>query len=75
MERFAPEGLFLFAATAHLLLIAYTVFRMSRRARPAQTMRETFRGLPLPKTVTPESATLDPRGEEAADPGTSAAGD
>jgi hypothetical protein len=38
-------------------------------------MRETFRGLPLPKTVTPESATLDPRGEEAADPGTSAAGD
>ncbi|CAN5151356.1 MFS transporter [soil metagenome] len=65
METVAPEGLFAFTATIHLLVVAYTVFRITRRAPPARGGRETFQGLPVPKTVTPESAVLDPRASTA----------
>jgi uncharacterized membrane protein YfcA len=61
MERFAPEGLFAFTATVHLLLALYTLYRMSKRAAPARPTREVFQGLPVPKTATTEASTLDPR--------------
>jgi MFS family permease len=65
MQYWIPEGLFAFTAAIHALVVAYTLFRMTRRAPPKPSGREIFQGLPLPKTVTPESAALDPR---AADP-------
>jgi hypothetical protein len=61
MERIAPEGLFAFCALAHFLLALYTLYRMSRRPAPGPAIRESFQGLPVPKTATPASATLDPR--------------
>lgn len=61
MDLIAPEGLFAFTAAVHFLIIAYALHRMRRRPPLAQAARETFQGLPLPKTVTPESAVLDPR--------------
>jgi MFS family permease len=61
MEHFRPEGLFAFTGIVHFLVAAYTLFRMSRRQSPATAARETFQGLPLIKTATPESAALDPR--------------
>ena len=61
MERIAPEGIFAFSALVHLGMAGYTYVRMSRRRAP--DMRETFRGLLVPKTVTPESAVLDPRAD------------
>ena len=61
MDRLAPDGLFAFTAAVHLVMAAYVYLRMSRRAPPALVARETFRGMPVPKTVTPESAVLDPR--------------
>jgi MFS family permease len=61
MEWIAPDGLFAFTAAVHLLLAAYVLFRMTRRVPPSPVARETFRGMPVPKTVTPESAVLDPR--------------
>jgi MFS family permease len=66
MERLSAYGLFVFTATVHLMMAAYTYFRISRRAPLAPVGRPAFHGLILPKTVTPESATLDPRadGEE-----------
>ena len=68
MDRIAPDGLFAFTAATHLVMAAYIYLRMSRRAPPAVVTRETFRGMPVPKTVTPESAVLDPRaaGDERA---------
>lgn len=63
MDELMPEGLFAFTALVDLLLIAYVVFRMSRRAVPDRD-RETFQGMPL-KAVTPESAVLDPRADQA----------
>jgi MFS family permease len=66
MDRIAPEGLFAFAALIHLILALYTLFRMTRRQAPMRAERENFQGLPVPKTATPASATLDPRaGAEA----------
>ncbi len=70
MQSWMPEGLFAFTATVHALVVAYTLFRMTRRAPPSPSTREIFQGLPLPKTVTPESAALDPRA--GADPAATA---
>ena len=61
MERFAPEGLFGFTAAVDVLIIAYVAYRMSRRPPPDRVLRESFRGMPGSKTITPESAVLDPR--------------
>ncbi len=69
MEHWIPEGLFAFTAGIHALLVGYTLFRMTRRAPPDRAGRETFKGLPLPKTVTPESAALDPRSAPDDTPG------
>jgi MFS family permease len=73
MQNWIPEGLFAFTATVHALVVAYALFRMTRRAPPIPGTRETFHGLPLPKTVTPESAALDPRATD--DPPPTAAPD
>ena len=59
MERLMPEGLFAFSALVHLFLALYVLYRMSRRQAPA---REGYKGVPDPKTATPESVSLDPRG-------------
>jgi len=67
MERLMPEGLFAFAAIVHLLLALYTLYRMSQRAVPARPERDTFQGLPFPKTATQVSATLDPRAPKNGD--------
>ena len=61
MERLMPEGLFAFAAVIHLILALYTLYRMSRRPAPTTAQREIFQGMPVMKTATPASATLDPR--------------
>jgi MFS family permease len=69
MERLMPEGLFAFSAAVHLILALYILYRMSRRL--PQVPREAFKGMPVPKTATPESAELDPRAQgpgEAAAP-------
>jgi MFS family permease len=66
MDRVSPEGLFAFCAVVHLALAIYTLFRMTRR--PSAPPRESFQGMPVPKTATPESAVLDPRSEPETGP-------
>lgn len=61
MDRISPDGLFAFTALVHLTLAGYVAFRITRRGPPE---RNRFRGMPAPKTVTPESAVLDPRAED-----------
>ena len=68
MQSWIPEGLFAFTAAVHAIVVAYTLFRMTRRAPLSPETRETFQGLPLPKTVTPESALLDPRADSEPPP-------
>jgi MFS family permease len=59
MDRLAPEGLFAFTALIDAAIIGYAVYRMSRRA--GVPPREPFQAIPPPRSVTPESAALDPR--------------
>ena len=61
METLAPEGLFAFTAAVHIVIIAYVVFRMTRRTTASSVLRGSFQGLPVAKTATQESAGLDPR--------------
>ncbi len=61
METISPEGLFIFTAAVQALVIVYVVYRMSQRPTPNRVLRESFQGLPEPRTATPESAVLDPR--------------
>ena len=69
MEWTAPEGLFGFAAIVHAVIVAYVLFRMTRRPPPDPVLREAFRGLPVNRTATPEFSALDPRaaGESASE--------
>jgi MFS family permease len=68
MSWTVPEGLFMFTTAVHVLLLAYVVYRMSRRPTPDPVLREAFRGLPEGRTATPETAALDPRAAESAEP-------
>lgn len=66
MEWTIPEGLFAFTAIVHAIVVAYVLFRMTRRPPPDPVLREAFQGLPVNRTATPEFAGLDPRaGEES----------
>jgi MFS family permease len=65
MEWISAEGLFAFCALVHLALGLYTLYRMRQRAAPDLAGRETFQGMPAPRTVTPESVALDPRATES----------
>jgi MFS family permease len=74
MEWTIPEGLFAFTALVHVVVAGYTAFRMTRRPTPDPVLREAFRGLPVGRTSTQETAALDPRSTEspAVDDGISA---
>jgi MFS family permease len=69
MDRIAPEGLFAFTALVDAAIIAYTVVRIRQRA--SQPHRDPFTAIPPARSVTPESAVLDPRASEAAPAGAS----
>jgi MFS family permease len=61
MSHLAPEGLFAFTAAVHVTVVGYVVYRISRRPTLNRVLRDAFQGMPVAKTVTPESASLDPR--------------
>ncbi|MEJ0013259.1 MAG: MFS transporter [Bauldia sp.] len=61
MGHLAPEGLFAFTAAVHVVVVGYVAYRISRRSTLNVVLRDTFRGLPIGKTATHESAALDPR--------------
>ena len=66
MQRWIPEGLFVFTAAVHAVLVLYTLYRMTRRNAPATLGKEGFQVVPLPKVATPESVVLDPRASQTA---------
>lgn len=57
-----PAGLFVVTGAAALAVAAFSVYRMTRRATPAEDAQERFQ--PLPRT-TPAALELDPRGAES----------
>jgi MFS family permease len=67
MEWWRPEGLFLTTALAHLLIAGYTMLRIRRRAPVPIEDREAFNTLPVERSITPQSLTLDPRTKNETD--------
>lgn len=65
MEHLGPGGLFSFFSVMHVLLIAYTAYRMSRRPAARDVPRDAFQSVPPLKTATPEAIAMDPRADEA----------
>lgn len=58
---------FLFAATAigHVAIASYAFYRTTRRAPIPESVREAYRAMPSGRGLTPQSAMLDPRAEDA----------
>ena len=67
MEWWRPESLFLATALAHLLIAAYTALRIRQRAPVPIEDREAFTTLPVERSITPQSLTLDPRTKNETD--------
>lgn len=65
MEHLGPGGLFSFFSIVHVVLIAYTAYRLSRRPAARDVPRDAFQSMPPLRNATPETIALDPRAEEA----------
>jgi MFS family permease len=65
MEHLGPGGLFTFFSIMHVLLIAYTAYRMTRRPAARDVPRDAFQSVPPLKNATPETIAMDPRADEA----------
>jgi len=67
MEWWRPESLLLTTALAHLLIAGYTALRIRQRAPVPIEEREAFATLPVERSITPQSLTLDPRTKNETD--------
>jgi MFS family permease len=65
MTALGPEALFVATATGHAVIAGYAYYRTTRRAAIPESVREAYRPVPSVRGLTPESAALDPRAEDA----------
>ncbi|WP_112324077.1 MFS transporter [Oceanibium sediminis] len=64
MQTVGPRGLFMTSLVAHVLLIAYGVFRLGSRAAPATVDKGNFHAAPLAAATTPQTLVLNPSADE-----------
>jgi MFS family permease len=65
MTAVGPEALFAVTASSHAIIAGYAIYRTYRRAPIPESVRDSFRNVPSPRAITPETAALDPRAEDA----------
>ncbi|SMD04606.1 Predicted arabinose efflux permease, MFS family [Fulvimarina manganoxydans] len=65
MDAFGPAGIFQSIGSAAALYAAYAFYRTFRRVAPPVSERSDFQAVPLARTQTPVTLTLDPRAEAA----------
>jgi MFS family permease len=65
MTGLGPEALFIATAGGHVVIAGYAYYRTTRRAPIPESVREAYRPMPSGRGLTPESAALDPRAEDA----------
>jgi MFS family permease len=68
MTALGPYALFAVTAASHAAIAGYAFYRTYKRAPIPQEVRDTFRNVPSPRALTPETAALDPRAEDASVP-------
>ena len=69
MTGLGPAALFLVTAASHIAIAGYAIYRTTRRAPIPGNVREAFQPTPS-RDVTPQTATLDTRAEDATLPET-----
>jgi MFS family permease len=74
MDPFGPRGLFMTTIAAHVVMIAFTLWRISRRAAVAEADKGDFHASMPARIATPETAALQ-EGEDEAEPLAPQAGD
>jgi MFS family permease len=67
IDLFGPDGLFLYTALAHAGFVAFTVYRMTRRAPVPPEERAPYVATGRPSRTTPVALELDPRAPELPD--------
>jgi hypothetical protein len=65
MTALGAYALFLVTASIHGLIAAYAFYRTYRRAPVPESVRDAFRTIPSPRAITPQTAALDPRADDA----------
>jgi MFS family permease len=65
MTALGPEALFIATAIGHAIIAGYAYYRTTRRAPIPESVRDAYRPVPSGRGLTPESAALDPRAEDA----------
>ena len=68
MTWLGPEFLFAATAAGHVAIAGYAFYRSTRRAPIPESIREAYRPMPSGRGLTPQSAMLDPRSEDAVPP-------
>jgi MFS family permease len=68
MTWLGPEALFAVTAASHALIAAYAFYRTYKRAPIPESVRGAFTTIPASRAMTPETAALDPRAEDATVP-------
>ncbi|MGI3183944.1 MFS transporter [Nioella aestuarii] len=67
MDPFGPRGLFMTTIAAHVVMIVFTLWRISRRAAVAEADKGDFQASMPARIATPETAALQ-EGEDEAEP-------
>ncbi len=65
MSGFGPEAIFAVTATSHAAIAAFAFYRTFKRPPIPGNVREAFMTVPSSRAITPETAALDPRAEDA----------
>jgi MFS family permease len=65
MTWLGPEALFVVTAASHVLIAVYAFYRTYKRAPIPESVRGAFTTVPASRAMTPETAALDPRAEDA----------
>ncbi|RFC65189.1 MFS transporter [Fulvimarina endophytica] len=68
MDLFGPIGIFQSVGSAAALYAAYAFFRTFRRVAPSSEQRSDFQTIPLARTQTPVTFSLDPRFDTGEEP-------
>eukprot|EP00752_Nemacystus_decipiens_P019095 g17151.t1 len=58
MEQYGPTGLFMVTLVAHVGLVLYTIWRMTRRAGVAREEKTSFVPTPTARNTTPQTSAL-----------------
>ena len=74
MTAIGPSGLFVTTLAAHAAMVAYGLYRITKRVAPTAEDKGNFRAAPFAATTTPQTLTLAPEAEVGEEDGATGTG-